>query len=233
MPRSKAAPLITPDASTAPRKPSFRERQKQLREDEIVTTAAALLGSKGYAGMTLDDVANEVGISKPTLYQHFVSKEDLGARILLNALQKAQEHLAELARELPPRDAAKAMIEWGIETHFGGGAYRDLKAALFLYANPAVRDAERGVATSLAVVVERGQKAGTIPRLVPALMIAQTFSAILKNAAHEDDYRKGELTIEQLKAQTVGLLLGEAEQRQGLMPSKRLTNHRSDRLHSS
>jgi AcrR family transcriptional regulator len=213
MPRSKAARLITPDTSAAPRKPSFRERQKQLREDEIVSTAAALLGSKGYAGMTLDDVVNEVGISKPTLYQHFVSKEDLGARILLNALQKAQQHLAELARELSPRDAVKAMIEWGIETHFGGGAYRDLKTAPFLYANPAVRDAERSVAASLAVVVERGQKAGTIPGLVPALMIAQTFSAILKNVAHEEAYRKGELTIHQLKTQTVALLIGEAKQR--------------------
>jgi AcrR family transcriptional regulator len=211
MPARKTAALTSHDGGDIPRKMSFRERQKQLREDEIVATAATLLGSKGYAGMTLDDVANEVGISKPTLYQHFVSKEDLGARILLNALQKAQEHLAELARELPPREAVKAMIEWGIETHFGGGAYRDLKAALFLYSNPAVRNAERNVAASLAAVVERGQKAGTIPGLVPALMIAQTFSVILKNVAHEDDHRKGELTIDQLKAQTVGLLLGEAE----------------------
>jgi AcrR family transcriptional regulator len=213
MPGGKAVSLIAEDGSATPRKMSFKERQKQLREDEIVSTAAALLGSKGYAGMTLDDVANEVGISKPTLYQHFVSKEDLGARILLNALQKAQEHLAELARELPPREAVRRMIEWGIETHFGGGAYRDLKAALFLYANPAVRNAERNVAASLAVVVERGQKAGTIPSLVPALMIAQTFSAILKNVAHEDDHRKGELTIDQLKTQTVALLIGEAKQR--------------------
>jgi AcrR family transcriptional regulator len=226
MQRNKAASLITPDASAAPRKPSFRERQKHLREDEIVSTASALLGSKGYAGMTLDDVANEVGISKPTLYQHFVSKEDLGARILLNALRKAQEHLVELARELPPRDAVKAMIEWGIETHFGGGAYRDLKAALFLYANPAVRDAERSVAASLAVVVERGQKAGTIPGLVPALMIAQTFSAILKNVAHEEAYRRGELTIDQLKTQTVDLLIGEPNHPPEPSPKRNSKSHR-------
>jgi AcrR family transcriptional regulator len=189
-------------------KPSFRERQKQLRESEIVSMAAALLSSKGYAGMTLDDVANEVGISKPTLYQHFNSKEDLGARILLDALRMAQTHLERLAKELPPREAVKAMMEWGIESHFGNGVYVDLKSTLFLFANASVRKAERDLTASLAELVERGQNDDTIPSVVPARMIAQTFSSILKNTAYEDDHRDGVLNVDQLKAWTVRLLIG-------------------------
>jgi AcrR family transcriptional regulator len=195
------------------RAPSFRERQKQLRESEIIATATALLSSKGYAGMTLDDVANEVGISKPTLYQHFASKEDLGARILLDALHMAQKHLARLAKELPPRETVKAMMEWGIESHFGNGHYVDLKSALFLFANSGVRRAERDLTASLAAIVKRGQDDGTIPTIVPAHMIAQTFSSILKNTAYEDDHRNGVLKIDQLKTWTVRLLIGEAARR--------------------
>jgi AcrR family transcriptional regulator len=213
MQEANAPPPNSDDGCHAQRTPSFRERQKQLRESEIVATAAALLSSKGYAGMTLDDVANEVGISKPTLYQHFASKEDLGARILLDALRTAQTHLARLAKDLPPREAVQAMMEWGIQSHFGNGHYVDLKSALFLFANSGVRRAERDLTASLAAVVERGQKVGTIPTVVPAHMIAQTFSSILKNTAYEDDHRDGALDIDQLKDWTVRLLIGEATPR--------------------
>ena len=56
--RTGKAGTVTPEAALP--KSSFRERQKQLREREIIAVAAALLGSKGYAGMNLDDVADEV-----------------------------------------------------------------------------------------------------------------------------------------------------------------------------
>jgi AcrR family transcriptional regulator len=212
MRESGTSPPTPNDGAHAERTPSFRDRQKQLRESEIVATAAALLSSKGYAGMTLDDVANEVGISKPTLYQHFSSKEDLAARILLDALRKAQSQLERLATELPPREAVEAMIKWGIGSHFGSGHYADLKGALFLFANPGVRKAERDLTDSLTAVVERGQADGTIPQAVPARMIAQTFSSILKNTAYEDDHRNGALNIDELKVWTVRLLIGEADQ---------------------
>ena len=207
-----AAPQNSNDGGPVERAPSFRDRQKLLRESEIVATAAALLSSKGYAGMTLDDVANEVGISKPTLYQHFNSKEDLAARILLDALRTAQSQLERLATELPPREAVEAMIKWGIGSHFGSGHYADLKGALFLFANPGVRRAERDLTDSLAAVVERGQAEGTIHMVVPARMIAQTFSSILKNTAYEDDHRNGALNIDDLKVWTVRLLIGETDQ---------------------
>jgi AcrR family transcriptional regulator len=208
MAKAGPKPSISDDPGDGPGKPSFRERQKQLRESEIIATAAALLSSKGYAGMTLDDVANEVGISKPTLYQHFSSKEELGARILLDALRTAQTQFARLAKELPPREAVKTMMEWGIESHFGNGIYVDLKSTLFLFANAGVRKAERDLTASMAEVVQRGQDDGTIPSVVPARMIAQTFSSILKNTAYEDDHRDGVLNLEQLKAWTVRLLIG-------------------------
>jgi AcrR family transcriptional regulator len=38
------------------------------------------LASKGFDLMTMDDVAGEAGISKPSLYKHFKSKEDLAQR---------------------------------------------------------------------------------------------------------------------------------------------------------
>jgi hypothetical protein len=80
---------------------------------------------------------------------------------------------------------------------------------LFLFANVGVRRAERDLTASLAAVIERGQDDGTIPTGVPAHMIAQTFSSILKNSAYEDDYRDGALNVDELKVWTVKLLIGD------------------------
>ncbi|MGC8140544.1 TetR/AcrR family transcriptional regulator, partial [Salmonella enterica] len=49
----------------------------KLRENAILDAATSVLGSKGYDLMTMDDVAGAVGISKPSLYKHFKSKEEI------------------------------------------------------------------------------------------------------------------------------------------------------------
>src|SRR6266487_4010820 len=56
---------------------SLRERRKRMLRDEILDAARALLAQKGYAAMSMDDLAAQVGISKPTLYSHFPTKDDI------------------------------------------------------------------------------------------------------------------------------------------------------------
>ena len=50
---------------------SFKDQAFKLRENAILDATTAVLGSKGYDLMTMDDVAGAVGISKPSLYKHF------------------------------------------------------------------------------------------------------------------------------------------------------------------
>jgi TetR/AcrR family transcriptional regulator len=54
-----------------------KEREKQLRREEIVTAAEKVFFSKGFDLSTMDDVAEEAELSKGTLYLYFKSKEDL------------------------------------------------------------------------------------------------------------------------------------------------------------
>ena len=46
-----------------------------VRREEILDAAEALIIAKGYRRMTVDDVLREVGIAKGTLYHHFAGKE--------------------------------------------------------------------------------------------------------------------------------------------------------------
>jgi AcrR family transcriptional regulator len=47
------------------------------RRDELTRVAARLFAEKGYAGTSLGDLAEAVGVQKPSLYHHIDSKEDL------------------------------------------------------------------------------------------------------------------------------------------------------------
>ncbi len=67
---------------------SLRERRRQLLRDEILEAAQALIAERGYAAMSMDDLAAQVGISKPTLYSHFSAKEELVIAMATLAMER-------------------------------------------------------------------------------------------------------------------------------------------------
>lgn len=77
---------------------SLRERRRQLRiqmlRDEILEGAQQLLAEKGYAAMSMDELATRVGVSKPTLYNHFSTKDDL---VVAVAVQFLEQLFAQIA----------------------------------------------------------------------------------------------------------------------------------------
>ena len=47
------------------------------RRQQIISLAAGLFDKSGYTNTTMDDIAREVGVAKPTLYHYFPSKDDI------------------------------------------------------------------------------------------------------------------------------------------------------------
>jgi AcrR family transcriptional regulator len=66
----------------------LRERRKQLLQEEILGAARALLSEKGYVAMSMDDLATQVGISKPTLYSHFPTKDDIVVKTAVREMER-------------------------------------------------------------------------------------------------------------------------------------------------
>lgn len=52
-------------------------RRKKARPQELVAAALELFVEQGYARTRLEDIASRAGVSKPTLYLYFRSKEEL------------------------------------------------------------------------------------------------------------------------------------------------------------
>jgi AcrR family transcriptional regulator len=67
---------------------SLRERRKQLLREEILEAARALLSEKGYVAMSMDELAAQVGISKPTLYSHFTTKDDIVVETVVREMER-------------------------------------------------------------------------------------------------------------------------------------------------
>jgi AcrR family transcriptional regulator len=60
-----------------------RAREIETRRRLVLTTATDLFVRKGFAGVTLDDIATAIEFSKGTIYNIFGSKEEIFAAILL------------------------------------------------------------------------------------------------------------------------------------------------------
>ena len=100
---------------------SFKDQAFKLREVAILDAATTILANKGYDLMTMDDVANAVGISKPSLYKHFKSKEVLIGVALIRLIDGALDFLGQLDAKAPPIEKLKSLLKWALEVRLNGG----------------------------------------------------------------------------------------------------------------
>jgi AcrR family transcriptional regulator len=100
---------------------SFKNQAFKLRENAILDAATAVLSQKGYDLMTMDDVAGAVGISKPSLYKHFKSKEELVGEALIRLLDGALDYVAALDPALGPLQKLSALLEWALRVRLDDG----------------------------------------------------------------------------------------------------------------
>lgn len=100
---------------------SFKEQTFRLREDAILDASHRLLAKKGFDLMTMDDVAADVGIAKPSLYRHFESKEQLVCAAMIRLVDGAIDFVNQLPEDLSPRDKMKAVLEWALRVRLNGG----------------------------------------------------------------------------------------------------------------
>lgn len=74
------------DAAPNVAEPATRVRlPRRIRERQMLDVATQVFGRLGYHGASMDQIADEAGISKPMLYAYFNSKEGLYIACLRNA----------------------------------------------------------------------------------------------------------------------------------------------------
>ncbi|MEU3980105.1 TetR/AcrR family transcriptional regulator [Streptomyces sp. NPDC026672] len=86
-----------------------RPRKPLLSTDRIVETALALVDAEGLAGVSTRRLAAELGVSGPSLYNHFRTKDEL-----LEAVADAVSGLVDLSMFDGVRDWRTALRDWAV-----------------------------------------------------------------------------------------------------------------------
>ena len=85
--------------------------QKENIRDEILNATDRLLVRYGYKKMTIDDLAQEVGIGKGTVYLYFTSKEEIALSHVDRIVERMKERLKEIAAAgAPPDERLREML---------------------------------------------------------------------------------------------------------------------------
>ena len=78
----------------------MRDEILAYKRERILQEAVALFYERGFAGTTLDDIAAELGVTKPFIYTHFRSKTDLLAAICKPTIEMSAAAITD-ASKLP------------------------------------------------------------------------------------------------------------------------------------
>ncbi|HEX7756425.1 MAG TPA: TetR/AcrR family transcriptional regulator [Niabella sp.] len=88
-------------------------RKRSSKKEEILKTAARMFREKGYAGTSMRDLAEKIGIEAASLYNHIQSKGEILEEIIFSIARDCQEQL----EGMNPSDTALQKIESLIRFH--------------------------------------------------------------------------------------------------------------------
>ena len=84
------------------------------RKAEIINVGTSLFAEKGYHGTTLDEIAEQVGITKAALYYYIKSKEEILQEITNKNLAGMEQAIELHKSNLPPKEKLRQVIEFSL-----------------------------------------------------------------------------------------------------------------------
>ena len=75
-------------------------KEREQRADEILAAAGKVFFTKGFLKTTMDEIAYEAAISKPTIYKFFPTKEDLYFSLLIPEMQEWLQNIEQINVQL-------------------------------------------------------------------------------------------------------------------------------------
>src|SRR5271163_111103 len=154
--------------------PKPRGRPRSFDETEALERATQVYWSKGYDGVTIDDLVAGMGVGRPSLYAVFGDKRTLFLRVLrAYAERKGASAAKALLSPQGLRDSIAGFLRYAVESATEKGSAR---GCLMVCVAPLVNDAEvkrflqNAVAGGVRLVEGRflaGISAGEIPSDFP------------------------------------------------------------------
>lgn len=181
----------------------MKERQRQLREEAILDAAVEFIQTKGFNAMTLEDITEAIGISRPTLYQHFSSKEDVLIHVGIRNLRIAREKLANMDPSRPASERLKEFLYWSIDRKFGQHRemFYDMTRLVLSCGgtDPRLAEPQMSFMRELASVIAQAQKEGGVRDDVRAMLLAELTLGVMKSVTYNRLIQEGQTSPDEIK----------------------------------
>lgn len=180
MPRAHVAPK-RPDGRTLRRKRSAAAGTAKLpRRQEIFDAAALLMGQRGFVGTTIEEVAQQLELTKAALYYYVSNKEELLYQILDQTLSLALERISAVeASDASPTtkmaDVIETFVRLVAERPQFFTVYFQEKAHLAREHLQAITRTERRIVEAVRRIYKRGRDDRSLRPLDP---VAATFGVL-------------------------------------------------------
>jgi len=93
-----------------------RDGRGARRREQILGCAARLFATRGFHGVSVDDLGAAAGVTGPALYRHFRAKEDILAELLAGVSERLLEGGRRRVAEAPdPRSALAALVAFHVD----------------------------------------------------------------------------------------------------------------------
>jgi AcrR family transcriptional regulator len=201
-----------PDVCDTPKVPRRREQRRQARERVILQAAQELMEEHGYDAMTMDDLAARAGITKPTLYQHFPSKEEIAVRAIVHRMRCAREFLAEQDPALRAITRLEQFLRRMVEAkfqpnHLPIGPATRMALTPILRANTDYQVEFDLLVTAVSDAIEQAKAEGTFRRHLPTRVAVQMMFSVLRDGDFETLASSGPIPFTTLADAIVAILL--------------------------
>lgn len=166
---------------------TYVQRKARTRDSEVLETAIGVFARKGFAATSVQDLADELGMLKSSLYYYIESKESLLRRIFEDSHAGAMEVVRRVeAMDVPPLERIRAYLaqyaEWFLTNHERASLY----AREWRYLDGAFRDevaAQRAYYDDVLIrMIAQAQEAGDVPaglsRRYAAYFVLSSLSSI-------------------------------------------------------
>jgi AcrR family transcriptional regulator len=169
--------------------------EKRLK---VIKAAAAVFMKYGYKRVTMGDIADAAGVSRPALYLIFDKKEEIFSAVVVHF---AELHLEEVNGKLPsikaPKDKLKAIFEiWSVQNFDSisrSKETRELLESTFEFAGEAMEKSYAMLESVLASTIQLYPKSA-LPKGLSSNQIAHIltssmrgFKQVAKNASELRD----------------------------------------------
>jgi AcrR family transcriptional regulator len=165
------------------------------RREQILDVALEVFGTRGYHGASMNEIAEAAGVTKPVLYQHFDSKDELFAALIEDVGTRMRDTIAKATADAPDgktqtRLGFRAYFRWVATDHagfrllYGGAARHD--AEFTTQIRRITSDAASAIAPLIAVDVDHDTR-----RLIAHALVGLAEGAsrrLVENGTEFDPY---------------------------------------------